>query len=46
MCIRDSVTTEQFGTGDELSAPDPLRDAQAACDGLAGAIKALSRIHI
>lgn len=36
------VTTEQFGTGDELSAPDPLRDAQAACDGLARTIKAMN----
>lgn len=36
------VSAEQFGTGDELSAPDPLRDAQAACDGLARTIKAMN----
>ena len=35
------VSAEQFGTGDELSAPDPQRDAQAARHGLACAPGAL-----
>ena len=36
------VSAEQFGTGDELSAPDPQRDAQAARPGLASAREAMA----
>ena len=36
------VSAEQFGTGDELSAPDPQRDAQAARHGLACAREAMA----
>ena len=36
------MSAEQFGTGDELSAPDPQRDAQAARHGLARAREALA----
>ena len=31
----DRIACEQFGTGDELSAPDATKDAQAAKRGLA-----------
>lgn len=38
----EPITPEQFGTGDELAAPDPQRDAQAACAGLARAREAMT----
>ena len=45
----DLIACEQFGTGDELSAPDATADAQAAKRGLAVArdmMLSLSLIHI
>lgn len=37
----DRIVAEQFGTGDELSAPDPEADARAAQRGLAAAREAV-----
>ncbi len=40
--LGDRVTAEQYGTGDELAAPDPAADAQAARAGLERARAALA----
>lgn len=39
--LGDRIVAEQFGTGDELAAPDPAADARAARRGLAAAREAM-----